>query len=844
MADAPTGLGAAQAAARLAAEGPNELPRARRRSGPRILAEVLREPMLLLLVLASVVYLMFGDLHEALILLVVATLSVTITAVQESRTERVLEALRDLSSPRALVLRGGERLRIPGREVVRGDLLILAEGDRIPADAQLLQAEGLSADESLLTGESVPVRKRAATPDAPPDATPGAHPGAHPGSEDLAMVFSGALVVRGSGLARVTATGAASAIGRIGHSLAGLDREPPRLRAQTARLVRLAGAFGGAVSVTVVLLYGSLHGDWMQAALAGIALGMAMLPEEFPVVLTVFMAMGAWRISRARVLTRRAASIEALGAATVLCTDKTGTLTQNRMMVAQLCPAPGVADGGDAAQALRAGLLASAPHPVDPMDAAFHTLAAARGIGATGACGQALRLARSFGLRDDLLAVTQIWTGAGPGLIAAAKGAPEAIAALCHLDPAVADWLHGETNRMAGDGLRVLGLALAEAPGTALPDAPEALDFRLVGLAGLADPLREGVPQAVRECQQAGIRVVMITGDYPVTARAIAAEAGLPAGTVMTGAQIAALDDDRLAETLAGTAIFARVLPEQKLRLVTALKARGEVVAMTGDGVNDAPALKAAHIGIAMGGRGTDVAREAAGIVLLDDDFSSIVRAVRLGRRIHDNLRKAMGFILAVHVPIAGLALMPLLMGTPIVFGPLHIALMELLIDPVCALVFEAEPEEDDTMRRPPRPPSASLFSPAMLGWGLIQGLVAFAVVAAVYFGALGRGPDPENLRTLSFLALVGAVLGLIYVNRSYSASPWGALVRPNRALALVPVAVALVLAPILLWPPAAAIFGFALPGAADLARVAGAAALGFLALEAVKRVLGPRLRR
>ncbi|MCL7464062.1 cation-translocating P-type ATPase [Phaeovulum sp. NW3] len=832
MADVPTGLGLAEAAARLAAEGPNELPRARRRSGLRILAEVLREPMLLLLVLAAIVYLIFGDLHEALILLVVATLSVTITAVQESRTERVLEALRDLSSPRALVLRGGERLRIPGREVVRGDLLILAEGDRIPADAQLLQAEGLSADESLLTGESVPVRKRAAPPDEPPCATPG--------GEDLAMVFSGAMVVRGAGIARVTATGAASAIGRIGHSLATLDSEPPRLRAQTARLVRLAGVFGGTVSIAVVLLYGSLHGDWLQAALAGIALGMAMLPEEFPVVLTVFMAMGAWRISRARVLTRRAASIEALGAATVLCTDKTGTLTQNRMMVARLCPAPG-ADGD---QALRTGLLASAPHPVDPMDAAFHALAGERGITATGADGQALQLARSFGLRDDLLAVTQIWTDTGPGLIAAAKGAPEAIATLCRADPETAQWLRAETNRMAGDGLRVLGLARAEAPGPTLPDAPEALDFWLVGLAGLADPLRDSVPQAVRECQQAGIRVVMITGDYPVTARAIAAKAGLPAGAVMTGAQIDALDDDRLAQALADTAIFARVLPDQKLRLVTALKARGEVVAMTGDGVNDAPALKAAHIGIAMGGRGTDVAREAAGIVLLDDDFSSIVRAVRLGRRIYDNLRKAMGFIVAVHVPIAGLALMPLLLGTPIVFGPLHIALMELLIDPVCALVFEAEPEEDDTMRRPPRPPSASLFSPAMLGWGLIQGLVAFAVVAAVYFEALGRGLGLADLRTLTFLALVGAVLGLIYVNRSYSASPWGALVRPNRALALVPVAVALVLAPILLWPPAAAIFGFALPGAADLARVAGAAALGFLALEAVKRALGPRLRR
>ena len=832
--NAPPGLTQAEAAARLAAEGPNELPRAGRRNLWRILAEVLREPMLALLLAGGVAYLMFGETKDAIILLVFASFSILVTVVQESRTERVLESLRDLTSPRALVVRDGARLRIPGREVVRGDLLILSEGDRIAADGWLLQAGDLMVDESLLTGESVPVTKRALS--APPSPLP------RPGGNDAPVVFSGALVVRGQGLAMVHATGARSEIGQIGQSLATLETEPPRLRAQTMQVVRLFGIFGGLATLAAFVLFGLTRGDWVEAALAGVALGMALLPEEFPVVLTVFMAMGAWRIARARVLTRRAAAIESLGSATVLCSDKTGTMTQNRMSVAEMhghvAPFDYATEAFDGAALI--GLLASAPQPFDPMDRAFHDL-----WGARGGVPHGLTLRKSFGLRPDLLAVTQVWQQAEEGaLVAAAKGAPEAVAQLCHMSPTQVAELRAEVDRMAAQGLRVLGLAEADVPVAALPDRADALDFRFVGLVGLADPLRDQVPQAVADCTAAGIRVVMITGDYPATARAIATQAGLPGDHVLAGDDLANLSDLALGQALAHTHIFARIMPEQKLRLVTALKAQGEIVAMTGDGVNDAPSLKAAHIGIAMGGRGTDVAREASSIVLLDDDFGSILKAIRLGRRIYDNLRKAMGFIMAVHFPIALLALLPLAMGHPLILLPIHIAFLEMIIDPVCSLVFEAEGEESDVMRRPPRDPASPLLSGPVVLWAVLQGLGAAGVLASVYFAGQSQALPVDEMRSLMFFTLCIVIVTLIFVNRSFSAAPLAAFLRPNPALLWVPLLVGGALALVFLLPVAAALFSFGPLHGHDLGLAFGAAGAMFLTLELVKLALARALAR
>ena len=834
-----TGLSENEAQVRLAAEGPNELARDGRRTTTHILIDVLREPMLALLVAGSLVYFALGDLREALILTLLAGLSVGITVVQETRSERALEALRDLASPRALVIRSGVRRRIPGREVVRGDVLVLAEGDRVPADSWVVNADSLQLDESLLTGESVPVRKSCS-----PAAVPAEAPRAR--GDMLPYVFSGSLVVAGSGMCVVQATGALSEIGRIGQSLASLEIETPRLYRQTRRLVLLFAAGGIGASLLAMLLYGLLRDNWLEGALAGIALGMALLPEEFPVVLAVFMAMGAMRLSRVRVLARRAAAIETLGSTTVLCTDKTGTLTQNRMAIAELrLPdgrsfdiRKGEALPTDFGSIVELGTLASAPEPFDPMEIAFHELSSRGDAGGPAPRrAEAWRLRHRYPLDPALLAVSHLWdTGNGEQMVAA-KGAPEAIAGLCHLEPHDHAAIRDAADAMAAQGLRVLGVAEARWTGPTPPASPREFGFAFRGLVGLQDPLRPSVPDAMAQCRSAGIHVVMITGDYPETARAIAREAGIAQGEVVTGSMLAAMDDAELSEAVQRATIFARIMPEQKLRIVGALKAAGEIVGMTGDGVNDAPSLKAAHIGIAMGGRGTDVAREASSIVLLDDDFGSIVTAIRVGRRIFDNLRKAMGFIVAVHIPIAGLALVPLLFGFPILLGPIHIALLEMVIDPVCSLVFESETEEEGIMRRPPRAPDSALMPRALLAWSIGQGMIAVAAIAALLFWGWTAGRGEDQLRTLAYFALVTIVLGLVLVNRSFSSSLARAVTRPNKALVAVVAAVALLLASAQSVPQVTELLSFAPLGLAEMAALAATAVLVVWLLETLKRV-------
>jgi len=571
-------------------------------------------------------------------------------------------------------------------------------------------------------------------------------------------------------------------------------------------------------------------------------------------VLTVFMAMGAWRISKARVLTRRAASIETLGSATVLCTDKTGTLTENRMSIVELrLPDDDIFRPREATNAavpdnfreLAAyGLLASTPEPFDPMEKAFHEFARDELEVADGLPGSDWKLAHSYGLRPELLAMSQLWQKdeGRSDFVVAAKGAPEIIADLCHLGPAELQAVRRSVDSMATEGLRVLGVAKAMHEGAQWPESQRDFPFVFLGLVGLADPLRSSVPAAVRECGSAGIRVVMITGDYPATARAIAQRAGLDASAALTGDEIEHLDDSELARSARTVGIFARIMPEQKLRIVQALKADGEIVAMTGDGVNDAPSLKAAHIGVAMGGRGTDVAREASSIVLLDDDFGSIVTAIRLGRRIYDNVRKAMGFIFAVHVPIAGLALLPLVFGLPIIFGPIHIAFLEMVIDPVCSLVFEAETDEEDVMRRKPRIPDAPLFSWPLIGWSVFQGGLTFGLVGAIFLIALYRGMPEDEARALTFFSLVLSIVSLILVNRSYSTSLVAAFRRPNPALAWILLTVTVILGLSLLWPTASALFRFGPLHADDLAVTIAAGIVVLIVLETLKHLWRMRL--
>lgn len=744
------GLTTDEAARRLAEYGPNEQPRAAPPGVFAIALRTLKEPMFFLLASAALLYLFVGDLGEGLFMVAGAAASITLVVLQELRTERALQALNRLAEPTASCLRDGVERRIPARDLVPGDIILVGEGERAPADALLIGDDALVLDESLLTGESVPVTKTLASED---------HSGTEfpdPGGEHTPFLFAGTMIARGSGFAEVVRTGAHTAMGHLGASLAAIEAEPSPLQQRTGKLVATLGAFALLFCGFVLLAYWLVHGDWFQGAIAGITLAIGLLPEEFPMVLAIFLALGAYRLARRNVLVRRSSVTETLGSTSILCVDKTGTLTQNRMRVAFAVAED--ADGTDPSRLktrglVRAALRASSTNPVDPMDRAVHAYAANEGVTPEG------EAVRSFPIRPDLLAFIQCWR-AGSGESYAAKGAPEAIFKLARLSDDARARLQAEVDNLAHRGLRVLGVALT-AP---LPQAqpPEAASFSFVGLLAFEDPLRDEVPAAVAAALRAGVAVAMITGDYPATALAIARQAGLntEAG-VLTGAEIAATPCELLAERIRDIRVFARVTPTSKLALVEAFKADGHIVAMTGDGVNDGPALAAAHIGIAMGQRGSDVAREAAPIVLLDDSFPSIVAGVALGRRIFANLRRALTYVTAIHVPIAGVALAPILMGLPPLLLPAHVVLMELIIDPTCALVFESQPNEPDAMLKPPHRRNEPLFGARELWLGFVQGFVVFLAVMSVYVidDALGA-PEPQA-RGLAFATLVVSNLTL-----------------------------------------------------------------------------------
>ncbi len=816
------GLTEREAAQRLARDGPNEIPSLGQRNNLKVALDILSEPMFALLMAASLIYVVLGDLTEAIALSLFATFSVSIALVQEIRSERVLAALRDLSSPRALVVRDGRRRRIPGREVVRDDVIVLAEGDRVPADAWIVSGHDLSVDESLLTGESAPVRKHPA-PNEPIQLL-------RPGGDDMPCAFSGTLIVRGHGKARVVATGAASEIGKIGGALGRIRVEAPRLQSETRRIVRAFALVGAIVSVTAGSVYGLARASWLDGLLSGIAVGMSMLPEEFPLVLAVFMVMGAWRIAQARVLTRRAASIETLGAVTVLCTDKTGTLTENNMRLVHAATSDDTWEPSSGAlspeiqQLLKVATLAGLQEPFDPMERALQDVWRRQDATLASVFG-GRELMEHQGVCPERLAMLQVWRESSNGsTLTAAKGAPEAIAKMCGLAPDAYTSLLRRAGELAARGMRVLAIATLEGHDLASSAGP----FRLLGLAGFEDPIRASVPSAVEECRTAGIRVMMITGDYPATAKAIAQKAGIHTAEVTTGDELQGLDAAALRARIKTCDVFARILPEQKLRIVEALKANGEVVGMTGDGVNDAPSLRAAHIGIAMGGRGTDVAREASSIVLLDDDFGSIVETIRLGRRIYDNLQKAMGYIVSVHVPIAGLALLPLILGGPLILTPVLIALLEMIIDPACSILFEAEPAERDVMKRPPRTPTERLLDRNLVVSSLTLGVLALATVGLVIAIAAGRGGSDTDLRTLVFVSLVTTNVGLIFAHRSLAGTITDLLNRPNPLLGSGVAAIAAIMALIFAVPAARDALHFAPVHLDDMA-LSICAAIAFL---------------
>ncbi len=766
------GLSELEADIVLKKDGFNELPTQKKKGGFSILIKILSEPMLLLLVSAATIYLFLGEIKDALLLVFSVFIVIGITFYQERKTERTLEALRELSSPRALVIRDGVHKKIAGRNVVVGDIVIIHEGDRVPADAVVLSCENLSIDESLLTGESMPVRK--IEWDKKMETT-------RPGGDDLPFIYSGSLVTSGRGVAQITSTGLNTEIGQIGKSLESIKDEDTLLHKETTKIVRVVAIVGVILCALVVAYYFFVEGSIVNGLLAGLTLSMAIIPEEFPIVLIIFLTLGAWRISKRNVLTRRAAAIETLGAATVLCTDKTGTLTLNKMELSGLYVDKTFCEINNSTKSelpeqfktlLEYGVLSSQKDLFDPIEKELNRVGT---LFLTNIKNRDINwsLVKEYPLSKQLLAMSHAWQlKDSKEILLSSKGAPEAILKLCHIENDQKAEILLRVKEMSEKGLRVLGVARGVATLDSLPENQSDLNFEFVGLLGFIDPARETVPLAVKEVYEAGMRVIMITGDYPGTAQFIAKQIGIKnTDEYLTGEDLEKIDPLDLKEKIKTVNIFARVFPEQKLLIINALKANNEIVAMTGDGVNDAPALKTAHIGVAMGQRGTDVAREASSLVLLDDDFSSIVTAVRLGRRIYDNIKRAMGYLIAVHVPIAGMSLLPLIFNLPIVLFPAHIAFMEFIIDPACSTVFEAEDEDADIMKRKPRNLHQSMFNYKTVMVSLLQGFGILLVTFAIYYFVIKNGRSELEARSFAFSSLVLSNLLLIAINLSWKHS-------------------------------------------------------------------------
>ncbi len=780
--DNQLGLSSKEAAERIKQYGYNTLPSSKRRTILYIIYDVIREPMFILLFLATLLYLMLGETQEGLALTTFVLLIITITLYQNGKTENALKKLRDLTSPRALVLRDGKQQRISGSEVVPDDVIMVSEGDRIPADGLLLSANDLQIDESLLTGESFPVFKSSPTQTQPC------------GTQEQTnnLVYSGTLVVQGQGTYRVHATGKNTVIGKIGLSLQTLEDETSLLQNQVAKLVKIFALIGLLVSGILVILLGYLNGDWLKASLSGIALAMSLLPEEFPVILTIFPALGAWRLSKQNVLTRRISAIETLGAISVLCVDKTGTITENKMTVDQLCVDGDFFDVNYEQHEkppqkfdslIEFAILASEIQPFDPMEKAFHRLGK-HYLAKTEHLHPDWELVHEYDLSPDLRAKTHVWKSNQEhhDYVVAAKGAPEDIFELCQLDDTTRQNINSVTNSMASKGLRMIGVARAEYKGESWPNNQRGFQFTFLGVIGLNDPVRVGIPEAVKKCYAAGIQIKMITGDYAATALAIAKQANIPSNDILVGSEVALMNETTLAQRIKNTSIFARITPDQKLRIVQSLIKQGYVVAMTGDGVNDAPALKSANVGIAMGGRGTDVAREASSLVLVDDNFTSIVGAIERGRNIFNNIKKSMSYIMAIHVPIAGLALLPILFGLPAIFFPMHIAFLQLIIDPACSIAFENEPSEEGLMNRPPRNPNVPLIDKKTLLFSLMQGVGILITTLIAYHFVLNKISEPQA-RAFAFVCLVISNVALIFSNRTDNIFLFGDKIFKNKIL-------------------------------------------------------------
>lgn len=740
--------------------GKNELTSQKKESFLRKVLHIICEPMFLLLIVASIIYFILGEPRDGAIMLVFVVGIISIDVIQEWKTDKTLNALKDLSAPHVTVIRDGKEQTIASADLVPGDLMLIVEGVKIPADGVVMKASDLCVDESSLTGEAEGVWKIP---------TEQAEPTTDYWRKDYC--YAGTLVTQGSGYISVDKIGAATEYGKIGMNVAAAPQEDTPLQKQTGSLVKLCAGiaavlFAAVGFITWFNIPDHTFGDRLiESILSGITLAMAMIPEEFPVILTVFLSMGAWRLAKKNSLVRKLPSVETLGAVSVLCVDKTGTITMNQMTVQDTWAAD-----GDEETLIETMGLGCETDAYDPMEKAMLAHCASHGITTDHLFGG--RLITEYAFTNALKMMGHVWHHDGEILIAA-KGSAERILTICELSDDSRKEAEDKINQMSCQGLRVIAVGLMK-PATEADIPAQITDctLTLCGLIGLADPPRESVKADIAVCNKAGIRVVMITGDNGVTAASIAKKIGMPnSDHIITGDQLSQMSDEELQEKVKDVSIFSRVVPEHKMRIVKAFKENGEIVAMTGDGVNDAPALKYADIGIAMGKRGSEVSREAADLILMDDNFTTIVETVKDGRRIYDNIRKAVGYVFTIHIPIAFASLLAPLLGiapASLFLLPLHVVLLELIIDPTCSIVLERQPAERDIMERKPRNPNEKLLTTKTLLKSVLQGLVIFAASFGTYFSMLSQNPDNAPLaRTMGLAIVMLANLFLVQVNSS-----------------------------------------------------------------------------
>lgn len=823
------GLSSARAAQMQEQFGKNELVPQKKTSFFMKLMHIIAEPMFLLLIAAAAIYFFLGEPRDGAIMLIFVAGIIAIEAVQEWKTDRTLNALKDLSAPHITVIRDGSQVVIPSADLVPGDIMLISEGVKIPADGEIIMCSDLRVDESSLTGESEEVWKAAAGT---------AEPSSDYWRKDYC--YAGTLVTQGTAAVHTAAIGVQTEYGKIGAGAASAPELKTPLQKQTAGLVRTSGIAAGILLVLVgVITYFNIpdHGfkeRLIESVLSGITLAMAMIPEEFPVILTVYLSLGAWRLAKKHSLVRKLPSVETLGAISVLCVDKTGTITMNKMTVQRIW----MPDGDKHALCETMGM-ACETQAYDPMEKAMLSYCESIDLNREQLFDGELLYEYPFTNESKMMG--HVWRK-NEAVFVAAKGSPESLLGLCDMSEEERRTAERTARDMALEGLRVI--AVASAPVDEKMGIPAALgDYRLTlkGLAGLADPPREGVGEDIALCARAGIRVVMITGDNGITASSIARKIGMEnSGNIINGDMLDAMGDEELREAVKTVSIFSRVIPEHKMRIVRAFRANGEVVAMTGDGVNDAPALKYADIGIAMGKRGSEVSREAADLVLMDDNFTTIVETVRDGRRIYDNIRKAVGYVFAVHIPIALSSLLAPLLGVApaaLLLLPLHVVLLELIIDPTCSIVLERQPAEKDIMERPPRAPGLKLLNSNTLVKGVVQGLVIFAASFGLYYYTLaGNVMNAQTARTMGLGVVIFSNIFLVIENSSEHDSALLSLRQLAKdAFMWVILCVSAAMLPVIIYTPLSGFLKLAPLSAAQFLTVLGAAAVAVFWYELVK---------